>query len=75
MDLKKTFLFKDIHEVYIHIINSWYKQFGFDGNFEFMFFEVLSRVMQLHWIKLNSYMCKNLHPFHCKKLFFKKVYI
>ncbi len=48
MDLKKTFLFKDIHEVYIRIINSWYKQFGFDGNFEFMFFEVLSRVMQLH---------------------------
>ncbi len=74
MDLKKTFLFKDNNEVYIHIISSWYKQFGFDGNFEFMFFEVLSRVMQLHWIKLNSYMCKTLHPF-IVKTYFKKRYI
>jgi hypothetical protein len=48
MDIKKTFLFKDNDEVYVHIINSWYKQFGCGGNFEVMFFEVLSRVMHLH---------------------------
>jgi hypothetical protein len=48
MNIKKMFLFKDNNEIYIHIISSWYKQFGFDGNFEFMFFGVLSMVMQLH---------------------------